>query len=254
MGRRKGLAVEGGEARWEAERRQGEALIEEGFESAWGWIGPAGTERARRRADFIADVAGLRPGVTCLELGAGTGEFTKRLAASGCELSAVEVSEATAQVCRERVGDGAEILVGNVETGAGLEGRRFDAIVGVSILHHVNLESCLRRTVLPLLRSGGRFAFSEPNMANPQVWAERHIEAVRVRRHTTRHETAFRRRELRRTLEAVGLRVEVCECFDFLHPATPARLVPAISALGGLLERTPLKAIAGSIRVAGSRP
>ena len=32
-----------------------------------------------------------------------------------------------------------------------------------------------------LLRPGGRFAFSEPNLANPQVWAERNVEVVRRR-------------------------------------------------------------------------
>lgn len=254
MTRRHGLAVEGSEERWETERRQGEALVEQGFEDAWGWTGPAGSERARRRAEFIIEAAGLAPGVTCLELGAGTGQFTARLAASGCDLVAVELSEATAEICRSRVDGAAEVVVGNVESGAGLEGRGFDAIVGVSILHHVNLESCLRQTMLPLLRAGGRFAFSEPNMANPQVWAERHVEAVRRRRHTTPHETAFRPRELRRLLEAEGLDVETCDAFDFLHPSTPRRLVPAMSSLGRLLERSPLRTIAGSVRVAGRRP
>lgn len=242
------------EQRWEAERAQGAALVEEGFESAWGWTGPAGTLRAERRAQFIADEARLAPGITCVELGAGTGEFTARLAKSGCELVALELSETTAEVCRQRVGDGAEVVVGNAETGEGLGDRVFDAVVGVSVLHHLDLERCLETTILPHLRPGGRFAFSEPNMGNPQVWAERHVEAVRRRRHTTEHETAFRPAALRQRLEAAGLRVERCEPFDFLHPGTPARLIPVVSALGKALERSPLRTIAGSVRVAGYRP
>lgn len=242
------------EQRWEAERRQGAALVQQGFESAWGWSGIAGGLRAERRADFLVEAAGLRPGVRCLELGAGTGEFTTRLAESGCDLVALELSDDTAEVCRQRLGGRAEVVVGNAETGAGLAGRTFDAVVGVSVLHHLDLEQCTERTIVPLLRPGGAFAFSEPNMANPQIWMERHVDAVKRWRHVTPHETAFRARELRQRLEQCGLRVERCEPFDFLHPATPRPLVRAAAALGLLLERTPARTIAGSVRVAGVRP
>ena len=93
--------------------------------------------------------------------------------------------------------------MGNAETGAGLEGRQFDTIVGVSVLHHLNMELTLRNT-FPVLRPGGRFAFSEPNMANPQVWAERHVSWVARRRHVTEHETAFRADQLARELETAA--------------------------------------------------
>jgi SAM-dependent methyltransferase len=172
---------------------------------------------------------------------------------SRCELVALELSEATAEICRDRVDGRAEVVVGNVETGDGLEGREFDAIVGVSILHHVNMELCLRNTFTKL-RSGGRFAFSEPNMANPQVWAMKNVDWVARKLHETQHETAFRTRELRRLFEDAGFRVDVCEPFDFLHPKTPGRLVPAVRRIERVLERTPLRAVAGSIRIAGRQP
>ncbi|MBV9311873.1 MAG: methyltransferase domain-containing protein [Solirubrobacterales bacterium] len=210
--------------------------------------------RAERRAQFLIDAAQLQPGVRCLELGCGTGEFTTRLVRSGCEMVAVELSEATAQECRQRLGGGAEVVVGNVETGEGLEGRCFDAMVGVSVLHHLNLELCMENTILARLKPGGRFAFSEPNMANPQVWAERHIPAIGRWRHTTPHETAFRQHELRRTFERAGLAVEVCEPFDFLHPSTPPSLLPLLRRVERSLERSPAGRIAGSVRIAGRRP
>jgi SAM-dependent methyltransferase len=238
--------------RYDEERRQGE-LIASGEEHVWGWSGPAGTLRAGRRARFLIEQAGLGPGVRCLEIGCGTGEFTTRLLESGCELVAIELSEVTAALARERVGDRAEIVVGNVETGEGLEGREFDAIVGVSVLHHLELGKCFAHT-FPHLRSGGRFAFSEPNLANPQVWAERRIEFVRKARRVTRHETAFLAGDLRARFEAAGLVVELCRPFEFLHPATPGPLIGAVGAIERLAERTPLRAIAGSIAVAGRRP
>ena len=246
-----GLSAEQAQSRYDAERQQGEDIAG-GLEDAWGWTSPAGKLRAERRSEFLSTHAGLGPGVRCLEVGAGTGEFTARLIDSGCELIALELSEATAEICRERVGDAAEVVVGNAETGEGLEGREFDAIVGVSVLHHLNVDLCIKNT-FSLLRSGGKFAFSEPNMANPQIWAERHVDFVKRRRHVTEHETAFRARELRELLTRDGLVVDVSEPFEFLHPATPASWIGALQRFERTLERTPLRAIAGSVQVAGHR-
>lgn len=246
------LSPERRDDRYEEERRQGEAIATANLERVWGWSGRAGSLRAQRRADFLVAAAGLRPGVRALELGAGTGIFTQLLVESGCELTAIELSEATAARCRERVGGRAEVIIGNVETGEGLEGREFDAIVAVSVLHHLNMDLCMQNAV-SRLRRGGRFAFSEPNMANPQVWAMKNIDWSARRLHETRHETAFRVHELRGLFEKYGYRVDVCEPFDFLHPRTPAALVPAVQRVEGLLERSPVRAIAGSIRIAGHR-
>jgi SAM-dependent methyltransferase len=238
--------------RYAEERRQGEAIARGSLDHVWGWSTPAGGIRAQRRAEFLIRACELKPGVRALELGPGMGEYTERLADSGCDLVAVELSEATAERARERVRGRAEVVVGNVETGEGIEGRTFDAIVGVSVLHHVNMELCLRNT-FSLLRSGGRFAFTEPNMANPQVWAERNIDVIRRWRHVTRHETAFHAADLRATFERAGFDVTVCEPFEFLHPSTPERLIPSMLRVERVLERSPLRAIAGSIRVAGTR-
>ena len=238
--------------RYDHERRQGE-LIAAGEEHVWGWSGTAGTLRAERRARLLIEQAALGAGVRCLELGCGTGEFTQRLAETGCELVAIDLSEATAAIARRRVGDRAEVVVGNVETGEGLEGRQFDALVGVSVLHHVDLDAAFEHT-FSHLRPGGRFAFSEPNLLNPQVWAERSIEVVRRARRVTPHETAFRAGDLRARFEAAGFEVELCRPFEFLHPATPDVLIGAVGALERLAERTPLRAIAGSIAIAGRRP
>ncbi len=247
------LSAETAQARYEAERRQGQTIMGGMEEAAWGWSGPAGTIRAARRAEFLTQQAGLKPGVTCLELGCGTGEFTARLLPSGCRLSAVELSEDTAARCRQRVNGKAEVIIGNIETGEGLEGRTFDAIVGVSVLHHVNMSLCLKAT-FALLKPGGRFAFSEPNMSNPQVWAERNIGFVRKWRHTTPHETAFRAKQLRKLFEDAGYAVDICEPFEFLHPSTPGFMLGLVKGIESLAEKTPLRRIAGSIRIAGHRP
>jgi SAM-dependent methyltransferase len=247
------LSAEEATRRYESERRQGVDITAGEGESIWGWSSPAGRIRADRRARFLVEAARLGPGVRCLELGSGTGVFTARLMESGCTLVALELSEALAERCRERVGDRVEVLIGNAETGEGLQGRTFDAIVGVSILHHVNMELCFRNTFSTLV-PGGRFAFSEPNMVNPQVWAMKNIDVVGRWLHETPHETAFRVSELRDLFERASFQVEVCEPFEFLHPATPPRLIGVVRRLERALERTPARTIGGSVRIAGQRP
>jgi SAM-dependent methyltransferase len=246
------LSVEAAAWRYADEEGNGAVIAAGGQEGVWGWSSPAGRMRADRRAGFLIDAARLAPGVRCLELGSGTGAFTSRLVESGCELVAVELSGALAERCRERVGDRAEVVVGNVETGEGIQGRRFDAVVGVSILHHVNMDLCFRNT-FSLLDAGGRFAFSEPNMANPQVWATKNVDAVGRLLHETPHETAFHASELRELFESANLEVEICEPFDFLHPATPRSLIGPVRRLEQFLEATPARRIAGSIRIAGRK-
>jgi len=238
--------------RYDQERRQGMDIASGDRERVWGWSTPPGRLRAERRARFLIAAARLGPGVRCLELGCGTGIFTANLVESGCELVAVEISEELAEQCRERVGARAEVVVGNVETGEGLDGRTFDAIVGVSVLHHVNMELCLQNTFSTLV-SGGRFAFSEPNMANPQVWAVKNIDAIGRLLNETPHETAFHPDELRELFEDAGFEVDVCEPFEFLHPATPSAVIPFVRRLERFLERTPARTIAGSIRISGRK-
>jgi SAM-dependent methyltransferase len=53
------------------------------------------------------------------------------------------------------------------------EDERFDAVVGSSVLHHLDLEPALAK-IRALLKTGGVLSFAEPNMLNPQVFFERY--------------------------------------------------------------------------------
>jgi SAM-dependent methyltransferase len=246
------VSADAAQDRQREELRQGAELAAIDADDVWGWDGAAGRRRADRRAAMIVEWCELAPGKRCLELGSGTGVFTERLADTGCELVAIELSPETAAVCRARLDGRAEVIVGDIETGAGIEGS-FDAIVGVSVLHHVQLERTLR-VMRARLRAGGRFAFSEPNVLNPQVWAERRWTWAGRHNHVLPHETAFTAGELRHSFEDAGFRVATARPFDFLHPGTPSWAVNSIDAVGGVLERTPARLIAGSVFVAGAGP
>src|SRR5438445_11802804 len=112
--------------RYAEERRQGEAIARGSLDHVWGWSTPAGGIRAQRRAAFLIRACELGPGVRALELGPGMGEYTERLADCGCDLVAVELSEATAERARDRVRSRAEVVVGNDNIGEGIAARNVD--------------------------------------------------------------------------------------------------------------------------------
>src|SRR6478672_2671985 len=72
------------------EIRHGRFLAKHGAGEIWNWEGPAGRLRWVRRVKMLT--GHLRPGMNVLELGCGTGYFTRELARSGAEIVAIDVS------------------------------------------------------------------------------------------------------------------------------------------------------------------
>ena len=129
----------------------------------------------------------------------------------------------------------------------------FDSVVGSSILHHVDMGAALKE-IHRVLKPGGRLAFAEPNMLNPQVMLQKNIPALKRLLGDTPDETAFFRGPLAHTLRKNGFTEVKVEPFDFLHPATPALLIPLLQRVGPFLERMPFcREIAGSLITSATR-
>ena len=130
----------------------------------------------------------------------------------------------------------------------------FDAVIGSSVLHHLELPAALEK-MFALLRPGGVLSFAEPNLLNPQVCAERNLRFLPCFRYVSPDETAFVRWTLARTLRTIGFHHVRIEPFDWLHPATPRPLIPVVRGLGWTLERLPLaREFAGSLCIRAVRP
>ena len=224
-------------------------------ELAWGWGSPAGQVRFKRRAALIAEGAQLGPGKSVLEIGCGTGIFTEWFAQSGAELRAVELSGELLEQARRRNLNPQKVrfVQGRFEECA-LDAP-FDAIVGSSILHHLELESAIQK-IMELLRPGGWGCFAEPNILNPQVFVERRF--VFLRRwfwYVSPDETAFNRWRLARSLSRAGFEEIRIQAFDWLHPAVPEKAIPIVSKLGQRLEHIPaIREFAGSLLIRFLRP
>src|SRR3990172_5237289 len=231
-------------------------ILEEGDpECTWGWATQAGRQRAARRAELISAGARLGIGSRALEIGCGTGMFTEIFARTGATIVAVDISPDLLRRARTRglPPDRVRFLEKQFEE-CDVEGP-FDAVIGSSVLHHLEVDVALRR-IFALLSPGGRLSLAEPNLLNPQVYAERRIPILRRWMwHISPDETAFIRWRLATALLRTGFdEVEVTP-FDWLHPSTPERLIGMISAVGRFLERMPvLREFSGSVLIRCRRP
>jgi ubiquinone/menaquinone biosynthesis C-methylase UbiE len=209
--------------------------------------------RVARRSALLVNAAGVEPGARVLELGCGTGEYTERIARTGAFLVALDLVPDLLRVAASRaLPTTTQLVLGDAES-LPFPDSSFDAVVGNAVLHHLRLDSALDE-IRRVLRPGGRCAFTEPNMLNPQVALTKNVPAIKRFLGDTPHETAFIAPRLRRRIERRDLRVQRVAPFDFLHPAVPALAVPLVQRLEAQLERLPLVAqIAGSLLVVASR-
>jgi SAM-dependent methyltransferase len=217
-------------------------------EEIWGWDTPAGRVRADRRARLFIELGGITRGARVLELGCGTGEFTRRVAPEGARLVALDLSADLLAKARARVLSGARFLRGDAQR-LPFRAGAFDVVYGCSILHHLDVETALGEA-RRVLRPGGQLVVSEPNLLNPQVALMFKVRALRPRFGVSEDETAFTRRHVSNLLRRAGFASSRVRYFDFLHPATPAALVPRLASLGERLEAVPgLRVLAGSMLI-----
>jgi SAM-dependent methyltransferase len=126
-------------------------------------------------ADLVA-ITGLEAQSSVLEVGCGTGQATRSLAALGCAVTAVEAGQDMAELARRRLRPFTNV---EVETSRFEEwddrGRRFDVLVAASAWHWVDPTTGWRRAH-DVLRPGGWMALLGNVVVRrpgePEVYAE----------------------------------------------------------------------------------
>jgi SAM-dependent methyltransferase len=238
--------------RLESERAHDE-IIAARAEEIWHWRGPAGEHRWQRRADFILDTITQLVPTTILEIGSGTGLLTQsvvnrsrnRLMYVSSDISLALLRQAKDKVyCQEPF---VQFLLNNAYHNA-LKDNSIDAIVAISVLHHLDLPQAFvefRR----ILKPGGIAVFTEPNYLNPHIFLERILPPLRKRLGVSKYETAFIRWRLSTNLRKAGFRNISIVPFDFVYPYLRSRrLVSKLIVVEKVLEKTPLiREIAGSL-------
>jgi 2-polyprenyl-3-methyl-5-hydroxy-6-metoxy-1,4-benzoquinol methylase len=248
---KKSIVSEQKKTRFEREIEHGKRISIGDADKIWGWGKSAGRLRAERRARLIAASAGLRQGISTLEIGCGSGLFTEIFASYGCQITAVDISPHILEMARNRNLDSERVELVLSEFEHFDRNCLYDAVIGSSVLHHLDMEIAANK-IFSFLERGGVMCFAEPNMLNPQIFIERtfrnHFPNV------SPDETAFVRASIVKTLQNAGFSNIVVRPFDWLHPATPEFMIGMVSAAGVALEKIPLvREFAGSLLIKAAR-
>ena len=240
------------EQRKENERLHGVRLSQGCTEDLWGWGSPAGQMRARRRAELILAGADVSPGMRVLEIGCGTGMFTEMFSSLRIQLDAVDISPDLLARARQRELPENRVTFTEADVETVEFPYQFDAIIGSSILHHLDVEKTFSQ-IRRLLKPGRRFCFAEPNKLNPQVWVM--FTFRRYFPYVSPDENPFLKHRLIRFLLKCDVRKISVQPFDWLHPSTPRKWIGPVSKIGRSLERLPLfREFAGSLLISGEFP
>ena len=123
-----------------------------------------------RILDTLARRLQPRPGMTCIDLGCGTGAFTRRLNVFELALTGVDISPRSIE--RARHIGGATFLIGDV-CASTADSASFDFAVMSGVLHHLptaDTRVARLREALRLLKPGGRFFSYDPNGFSPSMF------------------------------------------------------------------------------------
>jgi ubiquinone/menaquinone biosynthesis C-methylase UbiE len=233
------------------EIEHGKYLISSGAGEVWNWESPAGKLRWQRRVKMLSSI--LHEGDRILELGCGTGYFTRELAKLRVHVTAIDISPELIEVAKSEVkSENVSFEVQNAyEMTYG--SNQFNAVIGSSVLHHLEIEKAVTE-IFRVLKPGGMIAFTEPNMLNPQIALQKNIPWLKRKLGDSPDETAFFSWRIKKLLTRAGfISVQVMP-FDFLHPSVPAKLINPVIGISKIAEKTPiLKAIAGSLFIQAAK-
>lgn len=223
-------------------------------EKIWGRAGIAGTKRLERRAKMVIDFCQIKPGQKILEIGCGSGTLTEKLAATGAEIIATDIFPEFLELTKKRTSaTNITVQIADAETLSGLADNSFDAVVGLSILHHLDIDKTLA-SIYRVLKPEGTMAFAEPNMLNPQIAIQKNIPAIKKAMNDSPDETAFFAGTMKKKLSDLNFQKISVVPFDFLHPAVPNACAATVEKIGNVLEKIPfIKEIAGSLFIGAKK-
>jgi SAM-dependent methyltransferase len=232
--------------RLENEIAHGKKLKAGGAESIWNWESPAGKARANRRANYFIDLAKVCAGDLVLEIGCGTGLFTRKFyEATHANITAIDISDDLLETARQLLPE-ANFMIDDAMH-LSQPDNTFKVVFGSSVLHHLEFEASLNE-IYRVLQPGGRMIFAEPNMLNPQIFIQKNVPFIKSWLGDSPDETAIVRWQFVNLLKKHGFKNVNIFPYDFLHPIVPKPFIPSVNKMGLVIEKIPLlKEIAGSV-------
>jgi len=226
--------------RIEGERAHGK-FISENPDKIWSYDTRAGKFRAKWKSRMILECLQTEhhPEVRVLEIGCGSGEYTKYFSEKIDRLVATDLSAELLLIAQRKVNRrSVEFRLEDAHRLSFPDGS-FDAVIGNSILHHLDIEPALEE-IRRVLKEGGKIIFNEPNMLNPYIFIQKNSKFIKKITGDSPTETAFYKGRFKRLLEKHDFKQVKISPIDFLPPFTPDFLFPVMRLLSNTLQELPL--------------
>jgi SAM-dependent methyltransferase len=211
--------------------------------------------KLRWRALAVRHCFHVLPGETILELGAGSGLWTERLAEvlrGENPITAVVFNDDYFAAATQKNLPGVRFV--RLQDLDELPAGQFDYAVGTAILSH-DLYPQNLRALHRLLKPAGEILFFEANYWNPQVLVKNLLPTVGRWSGQASCQVAMRKYRLLRAASHEGFtHVDVIP-FDIVHPRTPRFLVHTLQSLAFILEHAPgIRELCGTHYVWARKP
>ncbi len=149
--------------------------LSEGYDKNYGYNDAFTQYKLQKKSNLFnqltANLLTRQKSLKILEIGVGTGEYTKLIAGNKkLNFTCIDISEGILSVAKNKLKKYKNVeLLCRSAYDTGLPSESVDLICGFYILHHLNLD-LVRDEMIRVLKPGGMVYFYEPNLANPVVY------------------------------------------------------------------------------------
>jgi SAM-dependent methyltransferase len=210
---------------------------------------------ARLREAFVRAVR-PRAGERCIDLGCGTGAFTRRLKPLGLALTGMDISPVSVEHARAIAPD-VEYLVGDI-TDTKLPAGSRDIILYSGVLHHFSTRDARLQVLREghrLLAPGGRLFAYDPSAQSPSMWLYRDPRSpLFSQKGKTENEVLLHRTALADELREAGfvdlaIRGLAGIAFAYVESRFASVILPLYNAYEQLLRYSPFEDRLGTFLV-----
>jgi SAM-dependent methyltransferase len=213
----------------------------------------------RLREAFVHAVQ-PRAGERCIDLGCGTGAFTRRLGGLGLHLAGMDISPNSIELART-IAPEVDYIVGDI-TDTRLPDASRDIVLYSGVLHHFcTREDRLRvlREGLRILAPGGRLFAYDPSAQSPSMWLYRDPRSpLFSQKGKTENEVLLHRAELAGELREAGFADPQIHglagiTFAFVESRFAKLILPLYNAYEQVLRYSPFEDRLGTFLITVAR-
>lgn len=222
------------------------------YDSIWGSSSASGIFRIQRRSKILIEKTGMYGKNFILEVGCGTGEYTKEFIKSGYNIIATDISrDMINKAQKKNINNNAEYVICDIEK-MPFKSKSFDAVVGNSVLHHLyDINSALSE-IKRIMVNGASYSFLEPNARNPVNFFIKNFSKYKKLADDSPNEKAFTVKKIKNTFESNGFKVYNAYCIDFIPPGFSISMLKIFTNLDSFLSKIPIiNQLAASILIYG---